>query len=145
MDNIRPLKETEIDQIIEIWITGSIKAHNFIDKEYWESKKMDMKTMYIPMSKTFIIQENEKIVAFISMIDHYLAALFVHIDYQKKGYGKSLLQYIKLHKDIVKLKVYQKNKNAVKFYLNNGFVIKEELFDEHTSEKELLMSWQKSK
>ncbi len=76
------------------------------------------------------------------MVDNYLAALFIDAKYQGEGHGKELLNYIKKRREKIQLKVYKKNNKAVIFYLRNGFVIKEELLDEETSEKEFLMEWE---
>lgn len=69
---------------------------------------MEMKMNYLLMSETFVIHEGEKILSFISMVDDYLEALFIDITYQKKSYGKRLLQFIKQEKEIIQLKVNQK-------------------------------------
>ena len=33
---IREFKQTDIDNVMEIWITENIRAHDFIPKEYWK-------------------------------------------------------------------------------------------------------------
>lgn len=77
------------------------------------------------------------------MVDDYLAALYIDVKYQKKGYGKRLLDYVKLKHDQIHLKVYKKNETAVNFYLRNGFMIKKETVDEFTNEEEYVMYWHK--
>ena len=51
---IRKLKNEEIDKIMDIWKESTIKAHNFIDKEYWENNYDAVKNVYIPISDTFV-------------------------------------------------------------------------------------------
>ncbi|WP_202078800.1 N-acetyltransferase [Caldalkalibacillus salinus] len=145
MVEIRRLNNKDMDQVIDIWVEGSVAAHDFISPDYWESKKIDMKTTYLPMADTFVIHERDHILGFVSMVDHYLAALFVDIKKQKKGYGKQLLRYIKQKQDMIELKVYQKNKNAIHFYLKNGFRIEADTIDEPTAESEYVMVWEKDK
>lgn len=140
---IRLNKNTEIDKIIEIWYEGSLIAHDFIDKNYWKSQQKEMKEKYIPMSETYVASKEEDVVGFVSMMDNYLAALFIGVNHQGGGYGKELLDFIKRQRENIQLKVYKKNKKAVDFYLRNGFVIKEETIDKQTSEEEFLMEWQK--
>lgn len=141
--NIRLNKKTEVNKLLEIWYEGSVIAHDFIDKDYWKSQQTEMKEKYLPMSETYVISNEEDIVGFVSMVDNYLAALFIDVKHQGKGYGKELLNFIKRQGDNIKLKVYKKNNNAVKFYLENGFVVKEESLDEQTAEEEFLMVWEK--
>lgn len=140
---IRRYKENEIDHIVELWYKVSIIAHNFISEKYWEAGKKQMHGVYIPMSDTYVIEDNENIAGFISMVDNYLAAIFIGTQYQNKGYGKKLLDYIKEQKDYLELKVYKKNSKTVDFYLKNGFEIKEESMDEDTKEAEYFMKWVK--
>ena len=34
---IRKLEDKDIDKVMNIWLESTIKAHDFISKEYWES------------------------------------------------------------------------------------------------------------
>lgn len=142
--NIRVNKETEIERLVEIWYEGSLIAHDFIDKDYWKSQRKEMKEKYLPMSETYVISDKGIIVGFISMVNNYLAALFIDNKHQSKGYGKELLRFIKEQRENIQLKVYKKNDKAVHFYLKNGFAKIEELLDGQTGEKELLMEWKKT-
>ncbi|MBP2258790.1 GNAT family N-acetyltransferase [Virgibacillus alimentarius] len=143
--NIRSNKKTEVNQLVKIWYEGSLIAHDFIDKNYWKSQQTEMEEKYIPMSETYVVSNEKDIVGFVSMMDNYLAALFIDVTHQGGGYGKGLLDFIKSQRENIQLKVYKKNKKAVDFYLKNSFVIKEETRDEQTSEKEFLMEWEKGK
>ncbi|MGO4890494.1 GNAT family N-acetyltransferase [Anaerobacillus sp. MEB173] len=141
--NIRKNKKTEVNKLIKIWYEGSVKAHDFIDKDYWKSQQKEMEGKYLPMSETYVISNEIEVVGFVSMVDNYLAALFIDVKHQGEGYGKRLLNFIKEGRENIQLKVYKKNRNAVNFYVMNGFVIKEELLDVQTAEEEFLMGWER--
>lgn len=143
--NIRLKKNTEVNKLVEIWYEGSLIAHHFVDKNYWKSQRTEMKEKYIPISETYVVSNEKDVVGFVSMMDNYLAALFIDVNYQGSGYGKGLLDFIKRQRKNIQLKVYKRNNKAVDFYLKNGFVIKEETLDEQTSEEEFLMEWAKGK
>ena len=34
---IRKFEKPDIDPVIKIWLEASIKAHNFVDSEFWKS------------------------------------------------------------------------------------------------------------
>lgn len=140
---IRSLKTEDLDAIVEIWFKGSLMAHDFIDPKYWESMKMEMRNTYLPMSKTYVMDQDSKVLGFVSMVDNYLAALFIDVTQHNKGYGKQLLEFVKRQNEAVQLKVYQRNTNAIDFYLRNGFEITEEVMDQQTSQKEYIMMWRK--
>ncbi|MFS0869039.1 N-acetyltransferase [Paenibacillus xylanilyticus] len=137
-------KQNDTETLINIWYTGSIQAHDFINQEYWLSQKDAMKNKYFPMAETYVIYNQAKIAGFVSMVENYLAALFIDTAYQRSGYGKELLDFIKTHKTKITLKVYKENTSATRFYEKNGFKIVETLVDEHTDHEEYLMEWKKS-
>ncbi|MEK4058352.1 MULTISPECIES: N-acetyltransferase [Paenibacillus] len=137
-------KQSDIDTLTDIWYKGSIQAHDFIDQEYWLSQKTEMRDKYIPMSDTYVIYNQAEIVGFVSMVEDYLAALFIDTSYQKNGYGKELINFMKIQKSKITLKVYKENTSATRFYEKNGFTIKETLLDENTNQEEYLMEWEES-
>ncbi|RDW22110.1 N-acetyltransferase [Oceanobacillus chungangensis] len=141
--NIRLSKKTEVNKLVEIWYEGSLIAHDFIDKDYWKSQQTEMKEKYLPMSETYVISNDNDVVGFVSMVNNYLAALFIDVKHQGEGYGKGLLNFIKRRRENIQLNVYKKNNKAVNFYLENGFVIENESLDEQTGEEEFLMGWEK--
>lgn len=141
---IRAYKDNDIDTLVDIWYKGSLQAHDFIDPGYWKSQIKEMKEKYIPMSETHIILSQAKIVGFISMVDDYLAALFIDVAYQNNGAGKELLNFEKRQRNLIQLKVYKENFSAVRFYEKNGFIIKDKLTDEQTNKQEYLMEWTKN-
>ena len=141
---IRAYKENDIDILIDIWYKSSLQAHDFIYSGYWESQMEEMRGKYIPMSETHVITNQIKIIGFISMVEDYLAALFIDVAYQNNGAGKELLNFEKRRRNKIRLKVYKENLSAVRFYEKNGFIIKEELTDEQTNKQEYLMEWTKN-
>ncbi|WP_054709884.1 N-acetyltransferase [Bacillus sp. JCM 19041] len=140
---IREAKMEEIDQLTELWYRSSVKAHHFIKRAYWESQKDAMKERYFPMSETYVVTLQEDIVGFLSMVDDYMAALFVDESFQGEGYGKEFVRFIKGRRENITLKVYKKNSKAVHFYKKHGFVVVDEFVDQKTSEQEYLMEWVK--
>ncbi|SDD86596.1 putative acetyltransferase [Paenibacillus sp. UNCCL117] len=138
---IRPFQLEDMEPVLDIWFKGSVTAHDFIQEEYWASMRPEMKNKYLPMSKTYVIDQETKIVGFVSMVDNYLAALFIDVSQQKKGYGKQLLDFVKKQHETITLRVYQRNANAINFYCKNGFEILQEEIDENTSQKEFSMRW----
>lgn len=140
---IREAKMGEVDQIIDLWYRSSVKAHQFIESSYWESQKNAMKEEYLPMSETYVVSFQHNMVGFLSMVEDYLAALFIDESFQGEGYGKEFVRFIKGRREKITLKVYKKNSKAVQFYKNHGFVVVDEFVDQNTLEQEYLMEWVK--
>ena len=140
---IRKIKSKDIAVVVELWYDTSVRAHDFISSDYWKENKDAMANVYLPNSETYLAIRNVKINGFISMVDDFLAALFVKTDSQGKGFGKKLLNYIKERRETIQLRVYKKNSNSVNFYKKQGFKILSENKDDNTNEIEILMEWKK--
>ena len=137
---IRQLQNKDIDKIMGIWLESTIYAHKFISKEYWNENYNIVKDVYIPMSKTFIYEDNDDIRGFISVINNdFIGALFVEKNYQSQGIGKSLIDYAKNLYDNLSLAVYKENEKALEFYKNMGFKIISENINEDTNCVEYIM------
>ncbi|MDN5088912.1 N-acetyltransferase [Aliarcobacter butzleri] len=137
---IRKLDKNDINQLLQIWLEVNIKTHNFIPKEYWEEQYDNVKEL-LPNSEIYVYEENKKIVAFVGLIENYIAGIFVSFSFQSKGIGKKLLDYIKEFKKELSLNVYVKNISAIKFYQREGFIINSQNIDEETKEQQILMIW----
>ena len=137
---IRNIENKDIDKIMDIWLRSTIKAHDFIPKEYWENNYNTVKNVYIPMAETFVYEDEECIKGFISIINNeFIGALFVDIDFQNSGIGKKLINYsINKYKNL-RLAVYKENKKSVEFYINRGFKIIKEDINEDSGHKEYIM------
>lgn len=129
---IRNLESKDIDKVMDIWEKSTIKAHDFICKEYWQNNYSTVKNVYIPMSETFVYEDKEDIKGFISIINNeFIGAIFVDIGFQGRGVGKKLINYAMDKYKNLKLAVYKENKKSVEFYINRGFkIIKEQPNDD---------------
>lgn len=141
---IRKSNNKDIDKIMEIWEESTIKAHDFISKDYWKNNYNTVENEYIPISETFVYDDGEEIKGFISIIDKsFIGALFVNTNHQSLGIGSKLLDYaIKEYKNL-SLAVYKDNKKAVVFYNKKGFNIAKEQVNEDSGFKEYIMEYSK--
>ena len=138
---IRPFEKRDEEQVLTIWLEASIIAHDFIPEEYWKEKVSDMRDIYLPSSKTYIYSQEEEVKGFLSLVDNYIAALFVSPKEQGKGIGKELMQHAKSLFSMLELGVYSKNEKSVAFYEKQGFQVIKERLDEPTGHKELVMRY----
>lgn len=137
---IRSIENKDIDKIMNIWLRSTIKAHDFIQKEYWEKNYNIVKDTYIPMAETFVFEDEECIKGFISIINNeFIGALFVDIDFQNIGIGKKLINHVTDRYKNLNLAVYKENKKALEFYINRGFKITKEQINEDSGHNEYIM------
>lgn len=138
---IRKFKQSDIDEVISIWLEASIKAHDFVNRDFWKSKVKDMREIYIPSAETFVYGDERIIQGFVSLYNDTIAAIFVSPDSQGKGIGKLLIQKAKDVRVNLNLTVYKENQKSVLFYEKHGFTIEKEQIDKHTGHPELLMKF----
>ena len=138
---IRRFEKKDEEAVIRIWLDASIKAHNFVPAAYWQSKVKDMRELYLPQSDTLVIESNGVIEGFISLLENYIAAIFVAPETQGRGIGKQLMEHVKKDLPHLHLSVYSKNKKAIDFYKKQGFEIQKEQTEPHTGEMETLMAY----
>ena len=142
MISIRESIPEDNERLTEIWLNASVKAHDFIPKDFWTDKVENMKRLYLPNSYTIVAYDNENVLitGFISIVgNHHIAALFIDVPYQNQSTGSLLLQYVSDRFSNLTLSVYIENTKAVSFYLRHGFFILQERIDKNTGHSEYLM------
>jgi ribosomal protein S18 acetylase RimI-like enzyme len=139
---IRKFKKTDSDEIMQIWLDCNINAHDFVAKEYWQ-KNYPFVRDAIQYAEVYIYEIDQKIVAFIGLQNDYIAGIFVKKDFQGQGIGQQLLNYAKDRHTELTLSVYEKNKNAVNFYVKHGFSIEKSSVDTDNGEVDYLMKWKR--
>ena len=74
-------------------------------------------------NKVFVVESDERPVAFMAIRDDFIDHLYVHPDYQQRGIGKALLNFAhQLSPEHIWLYTLQINTSARAFYEKNGFV-----------------------
>jgi len=138
---IRDYRAADIDQILAIWLSASIKAHDFIESSFWKSKISEMRDVYIPASETLVYEADGEVVGFYSLHENNLATIFVAPYSQGKGVGSALLDDVKNKRESLQLTVYKENTQSIRFYEKHGFTLVGEQIDEHTGHPELVMEY----
>lgn len=137
---IRNFTNTDLEAVMDLWLTTNIQAHDFIRSDYWKENFRKVSEM-LPQAEIYVCEHERRIVGFIGLSGNYIAGLFINKDSQGQGIGKKLLDHVKGGRDIITLQVYEKNGRAIRFYEREGFHIVKEHDEEETGEKEFLMEW----
>lgn len=141
---IRDFHPSDMDAVIEIWLDASITAHDFVAGNFWRSRVIDMREVYIPASETYVYEEAGFIRGFVCLVDETLAALFVSPCAQGRGIGRKLIEKSKDVRQNLNLTVYKENQKSVDFYKRCGFKPVRERIDKSTGHSEIEMifnSW----
>ncbi len=138
---IRIFDPQDMDIVLDIWLKGSLQAHGFIDKSYWEQQKERFRETLSSHSITAVYCEphTDRTIGFISLVENFITALYVTPEEQGRGIGHDLLCRAKYLYPVLELSVYTENKSALSFYLNEGFQIVRYQTDQATGHEEALM------
>jgi len=123
---IRDYRPADFDAVAILWRIAreksipefqNAKGHFFFeDQDYFRN-------FILKENKVFVVERDQRPIAFMAMKDQFIDQLYVHPDHQKIGVGKVLLEYArKLSPEHVWLYTLQINTNARAFYEKNGFV-----------------------
>lgn len=140
---IEKYKNKFLDDIMHIWLEENLRAHNFIDKNYFINN-FDMVKSILPDYDIYVFREDDSIKGFIGIDERgYIEGIFVSDEYKGKKIGTALIEKAKENYDKLSLSVFKKNKKALNFYIKCGFEIEKESIDSDTNEVEYLMVYKK--
>jgi putative acetyltransferase len=119
---IRKREEKDNDAIMSVWYEASSLAHPFLEDDFVEKATKDLRDIYIPNTETWVYENNNAVIGFISMLGNEIGGLFVTPSNHCKGIGTQLVNFIKeLHGEL-EVEVFEKNAIGRAFYEKYGFV-----------------------
>lgn len=136
---IRACISKDIEAVLDIWLSASLKAHDFIEPAFWKSQTGNMRHIYLPAAETHVYEKDSEVMGFYALNGDTLAALFVKPEFQGQGIGKQLLAHAKSRRNRLTLSVYKENEPACRFYQAQGFKVLREQPDAHTGHPEYVM------
>lgn len=138
---IRKHEKEDLEQILKVWLHASTLAHPFLEDDFVEKVKKDMRTKYIPGSETWVYEESTRIVGFVSMAGNEIAGLFVSPNHHARGYGTQLVDFVAQVHETLEVEVFKDNVIGRAFYDKYGFEIIKDYFEENSRCQVLRMKW----
>jgi len=140
---IRKYRETDMERVLDIWWEASALAHPFLEAAFVEKVKNDMRELYLPNSKTWVFEEDNEVVGFISMLENEIGGLFVKPDEHARGIGTQLVNHVLDMISQIEVEVFEKNRIGRAFYDKYGFVPLKEF--QHAESKQSVLRLKCSK
>ncbi len=119
---IRKLEEKDNDEIMNVWSQASSLAHPFLETDFVEKARKDLREIYIPNTETWVYEDNSSVLGFISMLGSEIGGLFVLPDNHCKGIGTQLVDFVRELRGALEVEVFEKNTIGRAFYEKYGFV-----------------------
>ena len=130
MENIERMKPSQTYEVMDLWLRTTIHSNSFVEENFWE-------THY-----DFVYIIDGKIVAFTGVTeDNRITGLFVDPEYQNKGIGTALINFLKSEYNMLHIPIYARNRKALAFATRTGFIIDGALRHEHNGEVMYTMLW----
>lgn len=136
---IRPFKESDLKELLDLWYKSTAVAHPFMDEAFLQKELINVRDIYIPNTKTWVYSNDEGLDGFISMIENEVGAIFVLPEKHGKGIGKKLMDFVGQFHDTLEVEVFKDNKIGRVFYDKYGFKLMKEYVHEETNRKVLRM------
>lgn len=110
------------EQTVEMWRDSKERAIGQAEIHSFESHLYFLKHILAEQYQIDLALMDDKVVGMIAYSETEISQLYVHIDYQGRAIGQTLLNKVKAQAS-GKLTVYtfEVNKNAQRFYEKNGF------------------------
>jgi len=140
---IERLKEKYIDDVMSIWLNENLRAHSFVDQDYFKSNFNTIKEI-LPKSEVYVYKDKDIIKGFVGINEGYIEGIFVDSLYKRQGIGSELLYKVKQIYNVLHLNVFVKNESAYNFYIKHNFKMIEKRYDEDTLQYEYLMEYKKT-
>ena len=134
---IRPYRDTDIDDVIEIWLAASRLAHPFLSEEFLESEKDTIREVHMAQAESWVWEEDGRVWGFISLLGNEIGGLFVSPDFQRGGIGTALVDFVRPLHETLEVEVFKNNRIGCSFYRRYGFEQIGERFDERAQQTAL--------
>ena len=118
-------KDSHKTEILSVWEQSVKATHHFLMESDFEQYKKILQNFDFKDLDVFCLEENEKVVGFISIHSEKIEMLFLNPDYIGKGLGRQLIDFAFSNFDIRYVDVNEQNPKATEFYQKIGF----EIFD----------------
>ena len=119
---IRPYSPADLERVLEIFLEASITGQSFLDEGFWRRQVPVIRDELMPISDTWVVEEEGMVVAFIALIGNVIGGLFTHPNQQRRNHGTALINHVANLFDPLYVEVFAANTRAVDFYRKRGFV-----------------------
>jgi putative acetyltransferase len=121
----------EADAVIDVWLASTIPGQPFVAEDVWRAMEPEIRGL-LGQAETWVVEEDGRVVAFVSLLGDVIGGLFTHPDRQGRGHGSALVDHVHRRVDPVFVEVFEANEAARAFYRHRGFANHERTTDPET-------------
>jgi len=115
-------RDFDINEIISIWENSVRATHHFLSEEDLLFYKDTLQNEYFKDIYIYCIRNaTNRIVAFMTVSENNIDALFIDSSERGKGLGKKMVRYAIDELSAISVEVNEQNEQAIGFYKKMGF------------------------
>lgn len=139
---IKLMDKSQTYEVMDVWLRASLYSLSFVESDFWKKHYDYVKEKYIDKNDTFVYVSDGKVIGFACVgADNMIEGLFVDPDYQNKGIGGELINFLKTEYPILQAEIYAKNRKSLEFVSRLGFVIDGAVRNEYNNEVMYSVFW----
>lgn len=131
---IRKYTSNDVESVVDVWSQASVQAHSFLSPEFVVKAQRDLRKVYLPVTETWVYEIDDNIVGFISMLNNEIGGLFVLPQFQGKGIGAALVNFVASKFSELEVEVFDRNSIGRGFYEKYGFKLVKIYFHNESNE-----------
>ncbi|MPW28849.1 GNAT family N-acetyltransferase [Agarivorans sp. B2Z047] len=120
---LRKAEQNDYEDIGEIWLSASLRAHDFLPSKYWWERQDALQRLYQYKAEVWVAEVEGQVCGFLALVESKLIALFVAPCWQRRGIGSQLLELAKSLRSRLELHLFADNAEAFSFYLRHRFEV----------------------
>ena len=138
---LKQFDKKDIDIIMKIWKDNNQKFQSFVPSDYWAKEYVSTRNQFLE-NNVYVYTEASDILAFIAVNpDNEIINMQVVPRIQREGIGRLLVDKLKMDRNNLSAKIFEKNADAILFFKAIGFKKYAEEKEEETNENYCLMKW----
>lgn len=118
---IRAYTPSDRAAVLDIWLEASKVGHPFLPLAELNRQQALVGDVYLPISETWVAEQEGRIVGFIGLLESFIGGLFVDPKQHGNGVGRRLIDHAYRLKGSLSVEVYADNPIAPTFYARCGF------------------------
>lgn len=118
---IRSYQPDDEEQVLEVWFAAASLAHPFLTPEFMAEERETIRSVYMPITQTWVYEQAGRVVGFISLLENEVGAIFVAPTFQGRGVGRTLMDWARAQHPVLELEVFAANHLGRAFYDRYGF------------------------
>lgn len=119
--SIHNYRTVDLEPVMEVWRKANAVAHPFLTDSFVAQTEKEIRDTYIPMTETFVLEQDGAIIGFIALFENQIGGLFLEPSHHGKGYGRAMVDHAVALKGPLKVEVFRDNALGRLFYERYGF------------------------